>query len=61
MGRRSPYALSDLNVGEVIEMEKIEMKRPCVGLNFSELKAYTGLKLTKPLQKGEVLSKAHFE
>lgn len=61
VSRRSPYALSDLNVGEVIEMEKIEMKRPCVGLNFSELNAYTGLKLTKPLQKGEVLSKAHFE
>ena len=61
IGRRSPYVLNDLNIGEVIEMEKIEMKRPCVGLNFSELKSYIGLKLTKPIQKGEVLSKAHFE
>ena len=42
-------------------MEKIEMKRPCEGLNFSELKSYIGLKLTKPIRKGEVLLKAHFE
>lgn len=61
VSRRSPYSLFELKQGDKLDASKFEMKRPCLGLNYTELNYYEGLTLTKPIKEGEVLTKAHFE
>ena len=56
VARRSPYALKDLKVGEIIKSEDFEFKRPGFGLTNEEFRLVLGRKLKKEIKKGEVLS-----
>lgn len=58
--RRSPYAIKDIKIGEVLNPLDFDMKRPGIGLDFSELSLFEGLKIKKNLKLGEVLTKDYF-
>lgn len=57
--RRSPYALKNLKVGEVIRESDFEFKRPGFGITSEEFKFFIGKKLTKDINKGEALTYEH--
>ncbi len=61
VGRRSPYALRDINAGEVIDSNDFEFKRPEAGISADEFRFVRGMKLRKPIKKGECLRREHIE
>ena len=56
IARRSPYALKDLNVGDIINKKDFEFKRPGFGLTNEEFRLILGKKLVKDLKKGDRLT-----
>jgi N,N'-diacetyllegionaminate synthase len=55
-GRRSPYALIDLNEGDLVTRDKFEFKRPGVGITSTEFDFFIGKKITHGIPKGEVIT-----
>lgn len=56
VGRRSPYALKDLDEGHIIEKDEFEFKRPGFGITSDEFEYFIGKKLQKPVKKNEALT-----
>lgn len=57
-GRRSPYAMRDLKTGDIIRDEDFEFKRPGYGLTDIEFEFAKGMRLTKDIDKLEILDKS---
>ena len=53
--RRSPYALKDLSVGDVINLNDFEFKRPGFGITYDQFMSLVGTKITQKLKKGQPL------
>lgn len=54
--RRSPYALKNLRIGEVIKESDFEFKRPGFGITSEEFEFFIGKKLIKDINRGEALT-----
>lgn len=54
--RRSPYALKDFKVGDVISEEMFEFKRPGFGITSDEFDSLLGKKLINDIKMGESLT-----
>lgn len=59
IGRRSPYALRDMSIGELIGDRDFEFKRPGFGITCEEFNFFMGKKLMKNIKKGEALTYEH--
>ena len=57
--RRSPYAMIDMKVGDLIIEDKFEYKRPESGISVMEFTSFIGKKLLKSIYKGQVLGKEY--
>ena len=57
--RRSPYALKTLNVGDNINREDFEFKRPGFGITSEEFDYFIGKKITKKAEKGSRITYDH--
>ncbi len=54
--RRSPYAMKDLNVGDIIIADDFEFKRPGFGIVSEDFDAFIGKRLTKAIKVGESIN-----
>ena len=58
---RSPYLKNSLPAGKIISKNDFEWRSPQVGLDYNNLEYFENKKLIKPIEKGEVLCKHHFQ
>ena len=58
---RSPYLKNSLPAGKIISKNDFAWRSPQVGLDYNNLDYFGNKKLIKPIEKGEVLCKHHFQ
>lgn len=58
---RSFVSLEDYEIGDQIELDKLEYRSPKTGLDINTIGSFLSKKLVKPLNKGEVLQPSHFK
>jgi sialic acid synthase SpsE len=54
--RRSPYALRDLNAGEIITLQDFDFKRPGFGITSEEFEFFIGKELRNDIKTGQALT-----
>jgi N,N'-diacetyllegionaminate synthase len=59
--RRSPYAISDMSAGEIVEISDVIYQRPAISFEPNEFESYVGKKLLRPIKKGQAFAKENFE
>lgn len=58
-GRRSPYALKSMTVGQTVRREDFEFKRPGYGITSEEFDYFVGKELTKAVKEGTAITYEH--
>jgi sialic acid synthase SpsE/sugar phosphate isomerase/epimerase len=58
---RSYYAKEGIEIGQVVTLEKLTLRAPCIGLGRTEMQQYVGKSPAKRIEPGMVLSRSTFE
>lgn len=58
---RSYYAKEAIDVGQVVALDKLSFRSPCIGLGRVEMQQYVGKSPARKIERGAVLSRSTFE